>query len=98
VLWGDMSVVGPRPEVRKFVDLYSPEQKGVLSIKPGITDYASLLYKDENDILAGFENPEQAYIEQVMPHKLRLNLKYLNNQTFVGDLKIIWRTVLGILS
>ena len=93
VLFGSMSLVGPRPEVRKYVDLYNNEQQQVLSVKPGITDYASIEYANENEILAKAENPEQTYINEIMPHKLLLNLKYIKEQGFVTDIKIIFRTI-----
>lgn len=97
VLAGDMSLVGPRPEVKKYVEMYSAEQKKVLSVRPGMTDYASIEYADENRLLAQSEDPEQLYINEVMPAKLRLNLKYINEQGFFTDLKIIFRTVLRIV-
>jgi lipopolysaccharide/colanic/teichoic acid biosynthesis glycosyltransferase len=93
VLLGDMSLVGPRPEVRKYVDLYSEEQKKVLMVRPGITDYASLDYINENEILGKSNNPEEAYIKEVMPAKLALNRKYIAEAGFVTDLKIIFRTI-----
>jgi len=93
VLLGDMSLVGPRPEVRKYVDLYSEEQKKVLMVRPGITDYASLDYINENEILGKSKNPEEAYIKEVMPAKLALNRKYIAEAGFVTDLKIIFRTI-----
>lgn len=92
VLAGDMSIVGPRPEVSKYVALYNEEQKKVLSIKPGITDYASIEYANENDLLAKASNPEELYIKEVMPAKLKLNLKYIQEMGFVADVKIIFRT------
>jgi len=92
VLIGDMSVVGPRPEVRKYVKLYNDEQKKVLSVKPGITDEASLKYIDESDILAKSDDPEKTYIEQIMPEKLSINLYYIKHQNFFYDLKIIFQT------
>lgn len=92
VLIGEMSIVGPRPEVPKYVELYNSEQKRVLSIRPGITDYASLLYFTENDLLAASDNPEETYIGEIMPAKLKLNLKYLEEQSFLGDLKIVLLT------
>ena len=98
VLFGSMSLVGPRPEVRKYVDLYNQEQQQVLSVKPGITDYASIEYANENKILAKAENPEQTYINEIMPHKLLLNLKYIHEQGFVTDIKIIFRTIGKIVS
>ena len=98
VLFGSMSLVGPRPEVRKYVDLYNKEQQQVLSVKPGITDYASIEYANENEILAKAENPEQTYINEIMPHKLLLNLKYIHEQGFVTDVKIIFKTIGKIVS
>lgn len=92
VLIGEMSIVGPRPEVPKYVELYNSEQKRVLSIRPGITDYASLLYFTENDLLAASDNPEETYIGEIMPAKLKLNLKYLEEHSFLGDLKIVLLT------
>lgn len=92
VLIGDMSIVGPRPEVKKYVDLYNEEQKKVLSVKPGITDEASLKYIDENDVLASSENPEKTYIEKIMPEKLNINLEYINNQSLMKDIEIIFKT------
>jgi len=98
VLFGSMSLVGPRPEVRKYVDLYNAEQQQVLSVKPGITDYASIEYANENEILAKAQNPEQTYINEIMPHKLLLNLKYIHEQGFIIDIKIIFRTIGKIVS
>jgi lipopolysaccharide/colanic/teichoic acid biosynthesis glycosyltransferase len=93
VLIGDMSLVGPRPEVKKYIDLYNEEQKKVLSVKPGISDYASIAYSNENEILAKSNDPEKTYIQEVMPHKLALNLKYIQEQSFWVDLKIIFNTI-----
>lgn len=98
VLNGSMSLVGPRPEVRKYVDLYSEEQKKVLFVKPGITDYASLEYFNENELLANSENPEKSYTDIVMPAKLKLNLKYIAEAGLATDMKIIVRTILKIVS
>jgi lipopolysaccharide/colanic/teichoic acid biosynthesis glycosyltransferase len=92
VLSGDMSIVGPRPEVREYVDLYTEEQRKVLSVKPGITDYASLEYFKENELLGKSENPRQTYIDEIMPAKIELNKKYLANPTIGHDLKIMWMT------
>ena len=97
VLKGDMSLVGPRPEVRKYVDMYSPEQLQVLSVKPGITDPASIAYFDENELLAKSPHPEETYINEVMPAKLKINLAYINNRNFVADLKIILKTLAKIV-
>ena len=96
VLNGEMSVVGPRPEVRKYVDLYSQEQMKVLSVLPGITDYASIEFRNENDLLIHAENPEQFYIDVIMPEKIRLNEKYINNQNIVQYIKVIFLTIIGI--
>jgi len=93
VLIGDMSLVGPRPEVRKYVEMYNEEQKKVLSVKPGITDYASIEYFNENSILAKSENPEKLYISEIMPYKLKLNLKYIYKQSIFTDMKIILKTI-----
>lgn len=93
VLKGDMSLVGPRPEVRKYVNLYSAEQMKVLNVRPGITDLASLAYIDESELLSQSENPEDTYIKEIMPHKLRLNLEYLNKRNFWSDLGIVMQTV-----
>ena len=97
VLFGDMSLVGPRPEVRKYVNLYNEEQKQVLSVKPGITDYASIEYSNENELLGKAEDPERVYITEIMPAKLKLNLKYIAEQGTTTDLKIIFRTIGKIL-
>jgi lipopolysaccharide/colanic/teichoic acid biosynthesis glycosyltransferase len=98
VLIGDMSIVGPRPEVRKYVDMYNAEQLMVLEVRPGITDYASIEYSNENELLAKSENPEQTYIQEVMPAKLKLNLKYINDAGLATDIKIIFRTLGKIVS
>ena len=97
VLKGDMSIVGPRPEVRKYVDMYTPEQMRVLSVRPGLTDLASIQYVHENELLAASEDPEKIYIEEVMPAKLALNLQYIDNQSVVGDIKLICKTFAAIL-
>ena len=96
VLIGEMSLVGPRPEVRKYVDLYDEEQRKVLSVKPGITDYASIEYIDENEILGKADNPEKVYIEHIMPEKIKYNMKYINNRSIKEYFKIIFLTVLKI--
>lgn len=93
VLFGTMSLVGPRPEVRKYVDMYTEEQKKVLLVRPGITDYASIEYINENDLLAKSQNPEETYIKEVMPAKLKLNLKYINQEGLGTDLKLIFKTI-----
>jgi lipopolysaccharide/colanic/teichoic acid biosynthesis glycosyltransferase len=97
VLKGDMSIVGPRPEVKKYTDLYNDEQRKVLSVKPGITDYASIEYVDENELLAKAENPEETYVNIIMPHKLELNKKYIENNNLITDIKIILLTIKKII-
>ena len=97
VLIGDMSLVGPRPEVPKYVALYTDEQKEILKVRAGITDYASIEFSDENDLLASEKNPEQAYIEKVMPKKIELNKKYLSEISVLTDIKIILLTIKKIL-
>lgn len=96
VLLGDMSLVGPRPEVPKYVSKYTKEQKRLLSVRPGITDYASLYYFEEADLLAASDDPERTYIEKVMPEKLSFSLRYLNQKSVYSDLKIIIFTVLRL--
>jgi lipopolysaccharide/colanic/teichoic acid biosynthesis glycosyltransferase len=93
ILKGEMSFVGPRPEVRKYVSLYTPEQSAVLSVRPGLTDYASLIYINENEVLSTYPDPEKAYIEHVMPEKLQLNLKYIREKGMITDIKIIFKTI-----
>ena len=93
ILGGDMSIVGPRPEVPKYVKMYSTEQLKVLFVKPGLTDYASIEYLDEQKLLGASDDPEKTYIEEVMPAKLKLNLKYINDRTFFLDIKLIFRTI-----
>ncbi len=97
VLVGDMSLVGPRPEVARYVKLYSAKQCRVLSVRPGITDLASLEFIDENDLLANATDPERFYIEEILPKKLDLQLSYVSNRSFQGDLKIMWNTVVRIM-
>lgn len=97
VLVGDMSLVGPRPEVRKYVDLYTDEQQKVLSVKPGITDYASIEYMDENEILGKSSDPEKTYIEEIMPEKIKYNMKYIQNKNVAEYFKIIFLTLLKIV-
>jgi len=93
VLKGEMSIVGPRPEVGKYVDLYTTEQLRVLDVRPGITDLASLTYIDESDLLSRSADPEKTYIEEIMPHKLNLNLEYLKRRTFGSDLRLVLQTL-----
>jgi len=96
VLIGDMSVVGPRPEVEKYINLYNEKQLEVLKIKPGITDYASIIYFEENKLLGKSDNPEKIYIEEIMPHKLDLNLQYIKEKSLLIDLKIILKTLFKV--
>jgi lipopolysaccharide/colanic/teichoic acid biosynthesis glycosyltransferase len=98
VLKGDMSLVGPRPEVRKYVDLYNPIQLGVLTVRPGITDYASIEFSNENEILQNQAHPEQYYIDFIMPRKLDLNLKYIAERSLLSNIKIIFKTFSKILN
>lgn len=97
VLNGEMSIVGPRPEVRKYVDLYNENQRSVLNALPGLTDPASIAYINENEILGKAENPEKTYIEEVMPAKLELNLQYIGQQSLKNDLNLIMKTIKHIL-
>jgi lipopolysaccharide/colanic/teichoic acid biosynthesis glycosyltransferase len=97
VLKGEMSIVGPRPEVPEYVNLYTEEQRKILRVKPGITDYASLEYFTENELLAKSVDPVRTYLEEVMPAKIKLNEKYLNNPVLCEDLKIMWLTFKKIL-
>jgi lipopolysaccharide/colanic/teichoic acid biosynthesis glycosyltransferase len=98
VLGGQMSIVGPRPEVQEYVDLYTDEQRKVLDVRPGITDYASLEYYRENEVLGQSDNPKETYINEVMPEKIRINQKYLENPTIGTDLKIMWLTFRKMIS
>lgn len=97
VILGDMSIVGPRPEVREYTDLYTPEQRQILNVRPGITDLASLEYFEENELLGKSDNPQKTYIEEIMPAKIELNKRYLANPTLANDLKIMWATFLRII-
>jgi len=97
VLRGEMSIVGPRPEVKHYTDMFSDEEKAILSVLPGITDWASIWNADEGVILAGAEDPERAYLELVRPMKLKLQLKYVRERSFWVDLKIIVLTLLAIV-
>lgn len=97
VLTGEMSIVGPRPEVQEYVSLYTEEQRKILSVKPGITDYASLEYFKENELLGKSENPRETYIHEIMPAKIELNKKYIANPTLGQDIKIMWHTFLKMI-
>ncbi len=98
VLRGDMSIVGPRPEVRRYVDLYTPEQMHVLDVRPGITDLASIRYRNESELLARAEDPDRYYVEVVMQDKLRINLEYVANHSFVYDMRLIFKTFWAIIA
>ena len=98
VLKGEMSVVGPRPEVEKYILLYNDEQKKIFRVKPGITDYASIAYFNENKLLGESNDPEKTYIEKIMPDKLKLNLKYIEEQSLLVDIKVIFKTILKIIN
>ncbi|MDA8972658.1 MAG: sugar transferase [Saprospiraceae bacterium] len=97
VLIGEMSIVGPRPEVPYYVNFYDKKQRQVFEVKPGITDYASLKYFDENLLLGKSDDPEKTYINEIMPQKLILNLEYAQSNSFLIDLIIIGKTALRIL-
>jgi lipopolysaccharide/colanic/teichoic acid biosynthesis glycosyltransferase len=97
VLTGDMSMVGPRPEVRKYTDLYTVEQQIVLSVRPGITDYASVNFKNENEILAGSSDPENTYISEIMPLKISMNMSFINKRSLFNYFKIIILTFFSVL-
>lgn len=97
VLKGEMSLVGPRPEVPRYVELYDEEQEKILLVKPGITDYASIKFRNENDILGKSIDPDREYIENVMPTKIDLNLKYISEISLLTDIKIIINTIIAII-
>lgn len=97
VFKGDMSLVGPRPEVRKYIEMYTPEQMKILTMRPGITDPASIKYRNENELLTTTEHPEEFYIKVIMQDKLAINLQYLESHTLFKDFKIILLTFVSIL-
>lgn len=98
VVRGDMSLVGPRPEVQRYVELYSPEVAlKVLSVRPGITDEASLAFRNESEILGLAADPERAYVEEILPEKLRLYVEYVDGRSFLGDIGIIARTLVRVV-
>lgn len=97
VFTGEMSFVGPRPEVPKYVNLYTPYQRQVLLVQPGITDYASIAYRNENDLLEGAEDPEKMYIETIMPDKIELNMKYLHEISPLADIRLIFSTIIAVI-
>lgn len=97
VLIGDMRLVGPRPEVKKFTDMYTKEEMAILSVRPGITDWASIWNSDEGAILVGSTDPDRDYLEKIRPEKIRLQLKYVSEKSFWTDLKIILLTLKAII-
>jgi lipopolysaccharide/colanic/teichoic acid biosynthesis glycosyltransferase len=97
VLVGGMSFVGPRPEVKKFTDIYTVEEKAILTVRPGITDWASIWNSDEAALLAGADDPDKAYLELIRPEKLRLQLKYVRERSFMVDIQIILLTLLKLI-
>jgi len=97
IIIGDMSFVGPRPEVPKYVEMYNETQRQVLLVRPGITDIASIEYRNESDVLAGSSDPERLYIEEIMPIKLNYNLQYIKSISLFTDIKLIISTVLKVL-
>ena len=98
VFKGDMSLVGPRPEVRKYVDMYTEEQMHVLDVRPGITDLASIRYRNENELLERVNDPDKHYVEVIMPDKLRINLEYVARHSFTFDIRLIFQTFRAIVS
>lgn len=98
VFLGDMSLVGPRPEVRKYVDMYTDEQMHVLDVRPGITDMASICYRNENELLEKANNPEKYYREVIMQDKLRINLEYVRNHSVIGDFRMILKTLFVVIA
>lgn len=97
VFVGEMSFVGPRPEVPRYVDMYTPYQRQVLLVRPGITDYASIAYRNENDLLEGAEDPERMYIDVIMPDKIELNMKYLREISPLADIRLILSTIVAVI-
>jgi lipopolysaccharide/colanic/teichoic acid biosynthesis glycosyltransferase len=97
VVKGDMSLVGPRPEVQHYTDMFTPREREILSVRPGITDWASIRYRNEAEILSGAADPEQAYMERIRPGKLRLQLEYVHRQSFLVDLQILAQTAAAVL-
>ncbi len=97
VFVGDMSFVGPRPEVPRYVEMYTPYQRQVLLVRPGITDYASIAYRNENDLLAEADDPEKCYIEEIMPAKIEWNMKYLHEISPLADIRLIFKTIAAVV-
>ena len=97
VFTGEMSFVGPRPEVPRYVEMYTPYQRQVLLVRPGITDYASIAYRNENDMLEGAPDPERMYIDVIMPDKIELNMKYLREISPLADIRLILNTIIAVI-
>ena len=97
VIKGEMSLVGPRPEVPKYVELYTEEQKNILKVHAGITDYASIYFSNESELLGKAKNPDKYYIEKIMPYKIKLNQKYIENMGIMTDMKIIFLTIFKVM-
>ena len=97
VLRGEMSIVGPRPQVRWAVELYTPEQRALLSVRPGITDYASICFRDEGELLRGSDDPDRDYLDKIAPEKIRLGLEYVHNHSMLIDVKLILKTLAALL-
>ena len=98
VFLGQMSFVGPRPEVPRYVRLYTPYQRQVLLVRPGITDYASIAYRSENDLLAAADDPERMYIEEIMPAQIELNMRYLHEISPLSDIRLILKTIAAVVA
>jgi lipopolysaccharide/colanic/teichoic acid biosynthesis glycosyltransferase len=98
VFWGEMSLVGPRPEVKYYTDMFTGEEQTILNVRPGITDWASIWNPDEGKILAGAEDPDRAYLELIRPTKLKLQLRYTQTQSLLTDLQIIFLTLLALVN
>jgi len=96
VITGDMSLVGPRPQVEHDVAQYSEDEKKILTVRPGITDWSSIKFRNEGAILAKYPDPDQAYIEQIRPEKIRLQMLYIREMSFLGDLEILWATIVAL--
>ncbi len=93
VVKGDMSLVGPRPEVPRYVAIFARDYKKILTVRPGITDYASLVYRNENELLDGADDPEKMYVKKVLPEKIKMNYRYIETMGFIVDIKIILSTI-----
>jgi lipopolysaccharide/colanic/teichoic acid biosynthesis glycosyltransferase len=98
VFRGEMSLVGPRPQVKQYVDAYTPEERLLLSVKPGITDWASIKYRNEGEILKGSDDPERTYMEKIHPGKIRLGLEYVRRQSVWTDVKILAQTARALFT